>query len=283
MNIFLMADGSAGGKVARLIEKHEFVYKGLAAPRTSANKAMIARAEARGVAVLEAEVVSDAKFAGWVKDNEIDIILSIHTSHKVHADVIEAARVGAYNLHPGRLPGYAGRNPVSWAIFNGETLHASTLHVMTKDIDAGPVFCESFVEVDQNETALTLMAKTSIAGVNMVDRFLAVIMRNQGIKVRPQHLGGKYYSAKATPMPGAIDWQRAASDIERFVRASNFGPFDAPWELPLAKMAGKEIRLLAVAVGDETNGVEPGTVIDRGKVLIAASDRWVEVIEMQQH
>jgi len=46
---------------------------------------------------------------------------------------------GAWNLHPGPLPRYAGLNAPSWAIYRGEQRHGVTVHRMDRGIDTGDI------------------------------------------------------------------------------------------------------------------------------------------------
>ena len=55
------------------------------------------------------------------------------------SDVLEAPRIGSFNLHPGPLPEYAGLNAPSWAIYHGEQEHRVTLHWLDAGIDTGPI------------------------------------------------------------------------------------------------------------------------------------------------
>ena len=70
-------------------------------------------------------------------EEKIDILISFRCPKILTDSVLNAPRVGAFNLHTGPLPEYAGLNAPSWAIFNGENTHACTLHWMDPGIDTG--------------------------------------------------------------------------------------------------------------------------------------------------
>jgi len=52
------------------------------------------------------------------------------------------ARIGALNVHRGRLPEYAGAEPVKRALENGDETIVLTVHEMAPEIDAGEVLVE---------------------------------------------------------------------------------------------------------------------------------------------
>ena len=276
MRIVLAADGSAGLKVARKVAGTGHVLSAVAAPATDANRPLLDIARDGGAEIFAGSIVRDPDFADWMRDHSIDALLSVHTSYIMHEDVLNAAPVGAFNLHPGPLPSYAGRNPVSWAIFNGETTHAATLHQMVPRIDAGPIVADRTVPIEPGDTALTLMARTSTAGVQLVSELLATLAAGDPVALREQPTEGRaYYSNRDVPMNGTIDWTRPAREVLAFVRASDFGPFPSPWGKPRFELDGPRL-LLAAEPGERTDAA-PGTVgrAADGTTRIAAADRWV--------
>ena len=54
------------------------------------------------------------------------------------------APLGAFNLHPSRLPAYRGPSPLFWQFRNGEERMGITLHRAVTAVDAGPV-----LEIDE--------------------------------------------------------------------------------------------------------------------------------------
>ena len=71
--------------------------------------------------ILPSTSVRDPEFAEWMRSEEIDLLLNVHSLYVIHADLVAAPRTGSFNLHPGPLPEYAGLNAPSWAIYHGES------------------------------------------------------------------------------------------------------------------------------------------------------------------
>jgi hypothetical protein len=53
------------------------------------------------------------------------------------------------NVHPSVLPYYRGPTPVQWCVANGETRSGYTLHVVTEEVDEGPVLRQGSVDISQ--------------------------------------------------------------------------------------------------------------------------------------
>ena len=60
------------------------------------------------------------------------------------------------NIHPSLLPKYPGLRPQQQAIDDGATVSGATVHVVNKDLDAGPIVLQREVPVLPGDTESTL-------------------------------------------------------------------------------------------------------------------------------
>jgi len=60
------------------------------------------------------------------------------------------------NIHPSLLPKYPGLHPQQQALDDGATESGATVHIVNKDLDAGPIVLQSAVPVVAGDTADTL-------------------------------------------------------------------------------------------------------------------------------
>lgn len=63
------------------------------------------------------------------------------------------------NIHPSLLPKYPGLHPQQQAIDDGATESGATVHIVNKDLDAGPVVLQAAVPVLRGDTADALAAR----------------------------------------------------------------------------------------------------------------------------
>lgn len=279
MRIFLAADGSAGLKSARAVTRAGHTLIGVAAPKTEANTPLLNAANAGDAAIFPGIEVKDPSFANWLSENGADVLLSVHTSYVIHPAVLAAVSYGSFNLHPGPLPRYAGRNPVSWALFNRETRHAASLHWIVPEIDSGPIVSLEEVTIQHDDNALTLMAKTSTAGLIAVRNLLEGLAKGEATARVDQDMAQRrYFSARDIPLGGLPSWDFPADAIVRYFRANDFGPFPSPWPKPCLNLEGRNVVVSNVKVEDATAGVPAGTVVGS---RVAASDFWLKVSTQQ--
>jgi len=155
-----LVGSSAGIQALRLLRKtpHEMalVLASKHAAGDAAGMSLWDVAAKADVPVLAESRVKDPALADELRARGIDLLLSVRTLYIVHPQVLDAPRIGAYNMHPGPLPAYGGRNVVSWAIFNGEPRHGVTVHRMAPEVDAGPIAFERSFPIEESDSAMAV-------------------------------------------------------------------------------------------------------------------------------
>ena len=78
--------------------------------------------------------------------------------------IVTAGLVGRYagrilNVHPSLLPAFTGLHTHERALAAGVKVHGCTVHVVTPELDAGPIVIQAAVPVRAGDTAETLAAR----------------------------------------------------------------------------------------------------------------------------
>jgi methionyl-tRNA formyltransferase len=189
-------------------------------------------------------------------------------------------KLGAFNMHPGPLPQYAGLNCVSWAIYLGESTYWVTVHWMVPQLDAGDIAYLSTFPIEDFDTPLLLTQKCVRAGLTHIVELLQTAAANPGAIPRlQQDLTKRRYFGKQVPEEGRLSWRRPAHEIVNFVRACDYWPYRSPWGQPKTSFRGRQIAIAKAARTYRQSDSAPGTVgpQDDSGVLVAASDEWVSV------
>lgn len=281
MNIALIAENSAGMNALRIVlaSGHRLAAVLTSPPATSRFPKIWAEAEKIGIQPIPAREVKDRRLADEFRSRSVDVILNVHSLYVVHHDVITSARVGAYNLHPGPLPRYAGLNAPSWAIYRDEREYGVTLHKMSPDIDAGPIVYQTMFLIAPTDTGLTLNHKCWKEGLSLIERFLRELSTSPGsISTKPQDLCQREYFHAGIPQNGRIEWDARAHAIHNFVRACDFFPYASPWGAPTTTFRGNEVGILRTSLTRQQCLEKPGIVAAcASKVLVACVDEWLGI------
>jgi phosphoribosylglycinamide formyltransferase-1 len=66
------------------------------------------------------------------------------------------------NIHPSLLPKYKGLNTHSRVLASNDTIAGCSVHLVTPELDGGPVLAQTEVAIKKNETAESLASKVLI-------------------------------------------------------------------------------------------------------------------------
>jgi methionyl-tRNA formyltransferase len=287
MNVLLVAEESAGIQVLRALARspHRIVGVLTTAPTRGGGATVASVAETLDVPVLASERVRDPELAGFITDEDADLLLNVHSLYLVHPDVVRAPAIGSFNLHPGPLPEYAGLNVPSWAIYNGEPRHAVTLHWMEPEIDTGPIAYTAEFDVTPDDTGLSMSAKCVRHGIPLVERLLEVAGADAAAIPRiPQDLSRRrYFRRGEVPDDGRVVWSRPGRRVVDLVRACDYFPFPSPWRQPVARLGERELAVLKSSRVGEPADSPPGTVraAEGGAVAVATGDEWILLHRVQ--
>ena len=81
---------------------------------------------------------------------DCDYILEISWRYRIPKSIIDKARILAFGIHRGKLPDFAGAEPIKQALLNGEKKIVLSAHYLEKDIDAGNIISTIEFPVNYN-------------------------------------------------------------------------------------------------------------------------------------
>jgi len=82
------------------------------------------------------------------------------------------------NIHPSLLPKYPGLNTHQRALDAGDKVHGCTVHIVTSELDGGPIILQSQVPILENDNADSLTARVLKAEHLLYPKALAMVAGN---------------------------------------------------------------------------------------------------------
>ena len=190
--------------------------------------------------------------------------------------VLEAPRLGCFNLHASLLPRWRGAAPIQRAIMAGDAVTGVQVMRMSEGLDEGPVLMGEQVRIDVLETAGSLHDKLAAVGARILPVALGAIERGAA-RETPQSEEGVTYARKIKTAEARIDWTRPAAEVDRHIRG--LSPFPGAWfEAPSDK---GPVRVKALLSRVEDAEGAPGAVLD-DELLIACADGAVRLLKAQR-
>jgi methionyl-tRNA formyltransferase len=183
------------------------------------------------------------------------------------ASVLDAPRLGSFNLHGSLLPRWRGAAPIQRAVMAGDAVTGVQVMRMTPGLDEGPILLSESVRIGPLDTAGTMHDRLSAVGAHLLPRALAALERG-GIQDTPQSSDGVTYARKITPAEARIDWTRPAAEVDRLIRG--LSPFPGAWFEAIGDKGPVRVKVLLSHLedGPESDQAGPGTVLD-DRLLIA--------------
>ena len=287
MRLILVAEESAGLQVLRMLVRstHELVAV-LASPDRGAVQGVTVWSLAKelGVRRIPAVEVTKPAFAGTLADLEVDLLLNVHALYVMCEEVLAVPPLGAFNLHPGPLPHYAGLNAPSWALYRGETSHGVTLHRMAPGIDTGEIAYEATFPITESDTAITVYSKCVRLGVPLVAKLIETLAKDPAsLRLVQQDMSKRRYLKRRAPGRGQLAWDQPAKSIVNLVRACDFGPFESPWGHPECVVGDQRLKVVRATRTGRISTAPPGTVVGRDErgVDVSADDELVRVSHVE--
>ena len=190
--------------------------------------------------------------------------------------VLEATRLGAFNLHGSLLPRWRGAAPIQRAIMAGDTVTGVQVMRMTEGLDEGPILFSETVPIRADDTAASLHDRMAEVGAGLLANALSALGRGP-VAEHAQAETGVTYAHKIAAAEARIDWQRPAAELDRHVRG--LSPFPGAWFEALTPRGPVRVKALMsrLAVGD---GV-PGQVLD-AHLTVACGEGAVRLLRLQR-
>ena len=186
--------------------------------------------------------------------------------------ILDAPKLGCYNLHASLLPRWRGAAPINRAIMAGDAESGVMVMKMDIGLDTGDVAMAERLAITDTMTALDLHDRLSRLGADLMVRAMAALARG-GLQLKKQSEDGVTYAAKIDKAEARIDWTRPAREVLRHIHG--LSPFPGAW----AELENARVKILRceLAIGTGT----PGEVLD-DHLTIACGEGAIRLIELQR-
>jgi len=186
--------------------------------------------------------------------------------------VLEAPRLGCFNIHASLLPRWRGAAPINRAIMAGDTESGITIMKMDEGLDTGAIAMAERMPIGADITASDLHDVLSRLGADLMLRALAAAERGS-LTLTPQPDKGVTYAEKISKNETRIDWSKPWKQVHDHIRG--LSPFPGAW----FEIDGARIKALRSTKGEGSGAA--GTALD-DKFTIACGTGAVRLTQVQR-
>src|SRR5262249_15483837 len=130
--------------------------------RVAPSRSVRTAARRAGVPVSVEPDVNAHAFRERMRQQGVDLLVSIACPQKLGPELLELPARGAINLHGALLPRYQGLLPSFWVLAKGERETGVTVHWMGERLDQGDVLLQRAVPILPNDTVHSLVMRSKV-------------------------------------------------------------------------------------------------------------------------
>lgn len=234
------------------------------------------RAEALGIPVRTPKNFKTDEDRAAFADLEADAAVVVAYGLLLPPAVLDAPRLGCFNVHASKLPRWRGAAPIQRAIMAGDAVTAVNIMRMDEGLDTGPVCLGREVAITPDMTAGELHDTLSALGAELMVEALAELEAGT-LRAVPQPQEGVTYAAKIDKRETRIDFTKTATEVANHIRG--LSPFPGAWFE--ANLGGKPERIKVMRASSIAKNGKPGVLLD-GDLTIACGDGAIRIEELQR-
>lgn len=212
----------------------------------------------------------------WIKSLEPDYIFCFGWSSLLKEEVLKIAPKKVIGYHPAKIPENRGRHPLIWALVLGLKQTGSTFFIMDESADTGDIISQETVNIEENDTALTLYNKIVKTASSQINGLLPKMASND-IVLKRQSLSRGNEWRKRSRNDGLIDFRMSSRSIYNLVRA-----LTKPYPGAEIEISNTRYQIWESRIGNcRISNLEPGKVleINGNEIEVKTSDGSIILVD----
>lgn len=118
----------------------------------------------------------DRALAKTLLDYSVDLVCLAGFMRLVGAPLLTAFRQRILNIHPSLLPAFPGLHATRQAVDYGVCLAGATVHLVTAELDGGPIVLQAAVPVREDDTEETLAARVLVEEHRLYPEAIGIVL-----------------------------------------------------------------------------------------------------------
>jgi methionyl-tRNA formyltransferase len=190
--------------------------------------------------------------------------------------ILDAPKLGCYNLHASLLPRWRGAAPINRAIMAGDDETGVMVMKMDVGLDTGDVAMAERIAISGQMTVSDLHDTLARLGADLMVRAMAALERG-ALQLKVQSEDGVTYAAKIDKAEARIDWCKPARAVLRHIHG--LSPFPGAWSEISGEGERARIKILRCELASGSGA--PGAVLD-DRLAIACGEGAIRITELQR-
>jgi methionyl-tRNA formyltransferase len=229
-----------------------------------------------GIAVLTPTTLKTPEALEEFRAHHADAAVVVAYGMILPQAILDAPKLGCFNLHASLLPRWRGAAPINRAIMAGDAESGVMVMKMDAGLDTGDVAMAERVGVTDAMTAADLHDALAPLGGDLMVRAMGALERGR-LQLTKQSEEGVTYAAKIDKAEARIDWNQPARTVLRHIHG--LSPFPGAWcEMPI-EGAPSRVKILRCELADGSGAA--GDLLD-DRLVVACQHGAIRILELQR-
>jgi methionyl-tRNA formyltransferase len=233
-------------------------------------------AQRLGIPVMTPATLKTPEALERLRAHEADAAVVVAYGMILPQAILDAPKLGCFNLHASLLPRWRGAAPINRAIMAGDTGTGVMVMKMDAGLDTGDVAMAERMAITDAMTAADLHDALAPRGGDLMVRAIGALERGK-LQLTPQGKQGVTYAAKIEKNEARIDWNKPAREVLRHIHG--LSPFPGAWCEMAIEGAPARVKILRCELADGSGA--PGELLD-DRLTVACQQSVLRVLELQR-
>ena len=213
----------------------------------------------------------------FLKTLDFDLLISAAYGQILPQAVLDMASINNINVHGSLLPKYRGGAPIQRSIINGDKVTGITIMEMIDKMDAGKIYGQEEVIIDENINSTDLFLKLQEVGKNLLLKLLPDLLENkiEGIKQNEEEVTFAY---NITREEEKINFNKNVLDVHNLIRGLSLNPGAS------CLLNDKQLKIYKARIysyDNDDNQVGSIKIIDKNRLIVKCLDGYLELLDIQ--
>jgi methionyl-tRNA formyltransferase len=229
-----------------------------------------------GIAVVTPTTLKTPEALEQFRAHDADAAVVVAYGMILPQAILDAPKLGCFNLHASLLPRWRGAAPINRAIMAGDAETGVMVMKMDAGLDTGDVAMAERIAITDAMTASDLHDALARLGGDLMVRALGALERGR-LQLTKQSDGGVTYAAKIDKAEARIDWNQPARAVLRHIHG--LSPFPGAWCEMALDGAPVRVKILRCALAEGAGA--SGQLLD-DHLALACGEGSLRILELQR-
>ena len=229
-----------------------------------------------GIPVLTPATLKTPEAADEFRAHHADAAVVVAYGMILPQAILDAPKLGCFNLHASLLPRWRGAAPINRAIMAGDAETGVMVMKMDAGLDTGDVAMAERMAISDAMTAADLHDALARLGGDLMVRAIGALERGR-LQLTKQSDEGVTYAVKIEKTEARIDWNKPAHTVLRHIHG--LSPFPGAWCEIAIEGEQLRVKILRCAMVDGTGA--PGDMLD-DHLAVACKQGAIRILELQR-